>query len=77
MQTILTSLMALTVGNVIAGAQQPAPAAVVTPVADGVYVFEFAGYQSMFVVDPGGVLITDPISPAADRMCLYWRNGWQ
>jgi catechol 2,3-dioxygenase-like lactoylglutathione lyase family enzyme len=48
-----------------APAPATAPQAVVKPVADGVYLFEFAGYQSMFVVDPGGVLITDPISPAA------------
>ena len=39
--------------------------AVVKPVTDGVYIFEYAGYQSMFVVDPAGVLITDPISPTA------------
>jgi len=58
-------------GSGVTAAQQPPatpaapPAAVVKPVADGVYIFEFAGYQSMFVVDPGGVLITDPISPAA------------
>jgi hypothetical protein len=46
----------------------------------------------MFVVDPGGVLVTDPMNAEAgrvylqyeaflpmnvDRMCLYWRNGWQ
>ena len=62
----------------IGRAQQPAPApqavrppaAVVKPVADGVYIFEFAGYQSMFVVDPAGVLITDPISRAAAPVYL-------
>jgi len=46
------------------------PAAVVKPVADGVYIFEFAGYQSMFVIDPAGVVITDPISPAAAPVYL-------
>src|SRR4030095_3020879 len=70
---IVPLLIALSMGSGVAVAQQPpaaptaatAPRAVVKPVADGVYIFEFAGYQSMFVVDPGGVLITDPISPAA------------
>jgi glyoxylase-like metal-dependent hydrolase (beta-lactamase superfamily II) len=70
---IVPLLIALSIGSGVAVAQQPpaaptaatAPRAVVKPVADGVYIFEFAGYQSMFVVDPGGVLITDPISPAA------------
>jgi glyoxylase-like metal-dependent hydrolase (beta-lactamase superfamily II) len=70
---IVPLLMALSIGSGVAVAQQPpaapaaatAPRAVVKPVADGVYIFESAGYQSMFVVDPGGVLITDPISPAA------------
>jgi len=42
-----------------------APRVSARPIADGVYIFEYGGYQSMFVVDPGGVLVTDPISPAA------------
>ena len=67
---IVPLLMALSIGSGDAVAQQPAPAGVVKPVADGVYIFEFAGYQSMFVVDPGGVLITDPISPAAAPVYL-------
>src|SRR6476619_5407901 len=72
MRIVLLS-MALSIATGVAAAQQPLaapapaspPAAVVKPVADGVYIFEFAGYQSMFVIDPGGVLITDPIGPAA------------
>src|SRR5580765_9104539 len=75
---ILVSLMALAIGSSVVVAQQPPatsaaaapPAAVVKPVADGVYIFEFAGYQSMFVVDPAGVLITDPISPSAAPVYL-------
>jgi glyoxylase-like metal-dependent hydrolase (beta-lactamase superfamily II) len=36
---------------------------------DNVYIFRYAGHQSMFVVTPDGVIATDPISenrPAAD-----------
>ena len=52
-------------------AQQPtAPAASVRSVADGVYIFEYRGYQSMFVVDPEGVVVTDPISPEAAKVYL-------
>jgi uncharacterized protein with FMN-binding domain len=40
-----------------------APRAAARPVADGVYIFEYGGYQSMFVVDPEGVLVTDPSAP--------------
>jgi glyoxylase-like metal-dependent hydrolase (beta-lactamase superfamily II) len=64
-------LMALSAPAITLVAQQPpqsaAPGsrAVVKPVAEGVYIFEYAGYQSMFVVDPAGVLVTDPISPQA------------
>ena len=71
-------VIALVTANGVLDAQQPGsapsapapPTAVVKPVADGVYIFEFAGYQSMFVVDPAGVLITDPISPAAAPLYL-------
>jgi glyoxylase-like metal-dependent hydrolase (beta-lactamase superfamily II) len=38
----------------------PAPA--VSEVAPGVYIFGYRGYQSMFVIDPQGVIVTDPIS---------------
>jgi glyoxylase-like metal-dependent hydrolase (beta-lactamase superfamily II) len=50
-----------------AAAQQPAPApaAIVKPVATGVHIFEYRGYQAMFVVDPGGVLVTDPMNAEA------------
>jgi glyoxylase-like metal-dependent hydrolase (beta-lactamase superfamily II) len=53
-------------------AQQPAPppAAVVKPVGDGVHIFEYRGYQAMFVVDPGGVLVTDPMNPEAAEVFL-------
>jgi glyoxylase-like metal-dependent hydrolase (beta-lactamase superfamily II) len=48
----------------------PAPAAVVKAIDEGVYIFEFRGYQSMFVVDPAGVIVTDPISPEAAPLYL-------
>jgi glyoxylase-like metal-dependent hydrolase (beta-lactamase superfamily II) len=52
----------------------PGPAAAkrplyaVTKVADNVYIFRYDNHQSMFVVTPAGVIVTDPISerrPAA------------
>jgi glyoxylase-like metal-dependent hydrolase (beta-lactamase superfamily II) len=54
----------------MARAQAPAtppPAATPPPyattkVADNVYVFRYAGHQSMFVVTPEGVIATDPIA---------------
>src|SRR5687768_12444170 len=55
---------------VTAGAQQPPPAPRIKPVADGVHIFEYRGYQSMFVVDPEGVVVTDPISPESARVYL-------
>jgi glyoxylase-like metal-dependent hydrolase (beta-lactamase superfamily II) len=65
----------LIIGPTTAYAQQPtpagpAPAAVVKPIDEGVYIFEFRGYQSMFVVDPAGVIVTDPISPEAAPVYL-------
>ena len=53
----LSLLMAFILGVTFAHAQQPAPGgapgprASVKPVADGVYIFEYAGYQSMFVAN--------------------------
>jgi glyoxylase-like metal-dependent hydrolase (beta-lactamase superfamily II) len=54
---------------------QPAPAAqparplyATTKVTDNVYIFRYDNHQSMFVVTPAGVIVTDPISerrPAA------------
>jgi glyoxylase-like metal-dependent hydrolase (beta-lactamase superfamily II) len=38
--------------------------------AEGVYIFGYKGYQSMFVVAPEGVLVTDPISPEAAKLYL-------
>jgi glyoxylase-like metal-dependent hydrolase (beta-lactamase superfamily II) len=73
---------ALVVAALAAGAQaqtpaqpQPAPAAqparplyATTKVTDNVYIFRYDNHQSMFVVTPAGVIVTDPISerrPAA------------
>jgi glyoxylase-like metal-dependent hydrolase (beta-lactamase superfamily II) len=50
-------------------AQTPAPPAAPAPpvidtlkVAEGVYRFRYGGSSAMFVVDPEGVLVTDPVS---------------
>jgi glyoxylase-like metal-dependent hydrolase (beta-lactamase superfamily II) len=57
-----------------APAAQPAPAPAarplyaVTKVTDRVYIFRYDNHQSMFVVTPAGVIVTDPIGerrPAA------------
>ena len=59
-----------------ARAQQPgpvpaaAPVPMVKPVAEGVYIFEYRGYQSMFVVDPEGVIATDPMNADAAKVYL-------
>lgn len=45
-------------------------AAVVKEVATGVYIFEYRGYQSMFVVAPEGVVVTDPIGSEAAKVYL-------
>lgn len=49
---------------------QQAPTSVVKEVAGGVYIFEYRGYQSMFVVAPAGVVVTDPISPETAKVYL-------
>jgi glyoxylase-like metal-dependent hydrolase (beta-lactamase superfamily II) len=73
---------ALAAAALAAGAQaqapaqpKPAPAAqparplyATTKVTDNVYIFRYDNHQSMFVVTPAGVIVTDPISerrPAA------------
>ena len=48
----------------------PLRRAVIEPVADEVHIFESRGYQSMFVVDPAGVLVTDPMNPEAAKVYL-------
>src|SRR5579862_8014358 len=66
---------ALIASAFVAQAQQqapaPAPAPAATPappptattkVTDNVYIFRYAGHQSMFIVTPAGVIATDPIS---------------
>jgi len=51
-----------------APAAQPAPAAAQRPtfettkVSDNVYYFRYQGHNSMFIVTPEGVIVTDPIS---------------
>jgi len=63
---------ALTVAAFVttAQAQTAAPPYVTTKVegTDNVYIFRYAGHQSMFIVTKAGVIVTDPISlrrPAA------------
>jgi glyoxylase-like metal-dependent hydrolase (beta-lactamase superfamily II) len=63
-------LRALAVGAALALPSVPmaqSPAALpyaTTKVTDNVYVFRAGGYQSMFVVTPEGVIVTDPIGYA-------------
>jgi glyoxylase-like metal-dependent hydrolase (beta-lactamase superfamily II) len=53
------------------GTTQPANTSpVIKPVADGVYIFEYRGYQSMFVVDPAGVVVTDPMNAEAAKVYI-------
>lgn len=74
LQRLLTCLLiaaGTALAAVVLDAQQPAaPPPIVKPVAEGVYLFEYRGYQSMFVVAPEGVLVTDPISPEAAPLYL-------
>lgn len=50
-------------------AQTP-PAGAASRIADGVYAFRYGNYQSMFVVTPDGVIVTDPINAAAAKSYL-------
>ena len=52
-------LLGVTSGTLYGAAPPPAEVKNVMP---GVYIFQYRGYQSMFVVDPAGVVVTDPIS---------------
>ena len=75
MRFVLSVLAGVAAALVAADAQQatggtPAPAAVVKPIGDGVYLFEYRGYQSMFIVDPAGVVVTDPMNPEAAKVYL-------
>jgi len=47
-------------------AQTP-PVGEASPIADGVYAYRYGNYQSMFVVTPDGVIVTDPINAAAAK----------
>jgi glyoxylase-like metal-dependent hydrolase (beta-lactamase superfamily II) len=50
-------------------AQTP-PAGEASRIADGVYAFRYGNYQSMFVVGPEGVVVTDPMNAAAAKSYL-------
>jgi glyoxylase-like metal-dependent hydrolase (beta-lactamase superfamily II) len=75
MRLVLAAVLVLVAGSAT-GAQQPpatgapVPQPAVRPVADGVYIFEYRGYQSMFVVDPAGVVVTDPVNPDTAKVYL-------
>ncbi len=47
------------------GGHDPAPAFETTSVAEGVYQFEYDGYNTLFVVTPEGVVAFDPLSVQA------------
>ena len=76
MRVPLAFLIAILAVAGIARAQQPGAgsstnaSAVIKMVADGVYIFEYRGYQSMFVVDPAGVVVTDPMNAEAAKVYL-------
>jgi glyoxylase-like metal-dependent hydrolase (beta-lactamase superfamily II) len=64
MSRIFLSFVALALAGA-ATAQQPArPQIQTTKVdgTDGVYIFRNGGHQSMFVVTPDGVIVTDPVA---------------
>ncbi len=63
---ILVSLLGICSYAVYAAAPPPA----VKEVAQGVYIFQYRGYQSMFVIDPAGVVVTDPISTTTAPLYL-------
>ena len=44
-----------------APAPAPAPTFATRKITDNVYIFRYQGHQSMFVVTPAGVIVTDPI----------------
>ena len=61
----LATVLAAVLAAAPAAAQAPAPAPYeTTKIADNVCVFRAGGYQSMFVVSPEGVIVTDPIGYA-------------
>src|ERR1043165_2144881 len=71
MSSAIAAFVLFLVGGTLAFAQTsnapvPGPSApplfATTKGADRVYVFRYAGYQSMFVVTPEGVIATDPIA---------------
>jgi glyoxylase-like metal-dependent hydrolase (beta-lactamase superfamily II) len=49
---------------------QQAPRFETTKVAENVYSFRFVGHRSMFVVTRAGVIVADPINPAAAEAML-------
>jgi glyoxylase-like metal-dependent hydrolase (beta-lactamase superfamily II) len=63
MRFIVAALVAL-VASFDAAAQQQAPTFATTQVegTTNVYIFRYQNHQSMFVVTPAGVIVTDPIS---------------
>lgn len=56
--------IALSLAQAIA---QPANNVGTEKIADGVYVFRWRSYQSLFIATPSGVLVTDPINERAAK----------
>jgi glyoxylase-like metal-dependent hydrolase (beta-lactamase superfamily II) len=69
MYRLLLSMFAAVALNVSAAAQLPPGMKQfeTTKVADGVYSFRYFFHRSMFVVTDEGVIVTDPINPAAAK----------
>jgi len=53
-----------------ARAATDAPAAATEKIADGVFVFRYGAYRSLFVIDDAGVIVTDPLNEAAAPLYL-------
>lgn len=67
---LIAPLIWLLPGAVPAVHAGEAASAVVSEIASGVYSFQYRGYQSMFVIDPQGVVVTDPISATTAPLYL-------
>jgi glyoxylase-like metal-dependent hydrolase (beta-lactamase superfamily II) len=67
---LLVALVALLIGPATSLIAQQPPPYETRKVADGVYIYRHGGHQAMFVVTADGVVVTDPINPAASKIYL-------
>jgi glyoxylase-like metal-dependent hydrolase (beta-lactamase superfamily II) len=65
---VMLVLSGLLLGPALWAQAPAAPPYATKKLADNVYVFTFAGTQSMFVVTPDGVIVTDPINTEASKV---------